>query len=209
MSPNDTRKNDVASGRKLTPKGENRRRALMALATSRFAKNGFHPTSVSEIVDGVGVGKGAFYWYFESKNQLLLEILGDALHELRRTQKAAIRHSEDPIQCLELGLRSTLAWSVQHPEVIRLVMFAWTEEAFAQDMRKGRLIMISDTARHIQKAMDLGMIEPGDARVMAIAVRGVGDELGRQFAISGELLDEIVVETAVRFCLRGVIGSGS
>src|SRR3546814_263494 len=35
----------------------------MAFATSRFAEQGYHPTSVSEIVAGLGVGKGVFYWY--------------------------------------------------------------------------------------------------------------------------------------------------
>lgn len=196
------------SGRNLTARGKDRRDALMAFATSKFAENGFHPTSVSEIVDGVGVGKGVFYWYFKSKDQLLLEILRDSLHAVRRAQHEAIQSADDPIGCLELGLRATLAWSVSNPDVIRLVMFAWTEEAFAKDMRKGRHIVIADTAKHIEKAMDLGLIESGDARVMAAAVRGVSDELGRQFAISGEPLDEIVIETAVRFCLRGVVGSG-
>lgn len=197
---------ESATGRSLTPRGKDRRDALMAFATRRFAKNGFHPTAVSEIVDGVGVGKGVFYWYFKSKDQLLLDILGDALRDLRRTQKAAIRGADDPIGSLELGLRSTLEWSIRNPDVIRLVMFAWTEEQFAKDMRKGRRIVIDDTAQHIQKAMELNLIEPGDARVLATAVRGVSDELGRQFAISGEPLDDMVVDTAVRFCLRGVRG---
>ncbi len=195
--------------RTLTARGKDRRDALMAFATSQFAQNGFHPTSVSEIVDGVGVGKGVFYWYFSSKDQLLLHILRDALRDLRRNQNRAIRTADNPIERLELGIRSTLAWSIEHPEVIRLVMFAWTEERFAQDMRRGRRIVISDTAKHIGEAMDLGLIEQGDARVMATAVRGVSDELARQFAISDDPLDESVIETAVRFCLRGVVGNSS
>ena len=60
----------------------------MAFATRRFAENGFHPTSVSDIVDGIGVGKGVFYWYFPSKDDLLLEILRQAdtiyLDEIRK-----------------------------------------------------------------------------------------------------------------------------
>ncbi len=199
-SPND---------RTLTTRGKDRRDALMAFATTQFAEKGFHPTAVSEIVDGVGVGKGVFYWYFSSKDELLLNILRDALRDLRRNQNRAIRGADDPIQCLELGIRSTLTWSIEHPEVIRLVMFAWTEEQFAKDMRRGRRIVISDTARHISRAMDAGLIEQGDARVMATAVRGVSDELARQFAISGDLLDDSVIETAVRFCLRGVVGDST
>jgi AcrR family transcriptional regulator len=49
--------------RRLTPRGEQRRSELLAFATKRFAANGYHPTSVAELVDGLGVGKGVFYWY--------------------------------------------------------------------------------------------------------------------------------------------------
>ena len=51
----------TADERKLTPRGRDRRQSLIAYATKRFAENGYHPTSVADIVDGVGVGKGVFY----------------------------------------------------------------------------------------------------------------------------------------------------
>jgi AcrR family transcriptional regulator len=38
-------------------------------------KHGIKKTSVDEIVDAVGISKGAFYFFFESKEELLLEIL--------------------------------------------------------------------------------------------------------------------------------------
>ena len=50
--------------RRLTSRGKERRRQLMDHATGLFADNGYHPTSVAEIVQGLGVGKGVFYWYF-------------------------------------------------------------------------------------------------------------------------------------------------
>ena len=63
----------------------------MDVAARKFAENGFHPTSVAEIVAGVGVGKGVFYWYFDSKDQLFLEILHDAQQDLRRDPTARHR----------------------------------------------------------------------------------------------------------------------
>ena len=75
----------------------------MAFAASRFAEQGYHPTSVSEIVAGLGVGKGVFYWYFDSKEQLFLEILREAQTDLRRRQQQAIADEDDPIRRIELG----------------------------------------------------------------------------------------------------------
>ncbi|HEV7887024.1 MAG TPA: helix-turn-helix domain-containing protein, partial [Acidimicrobiales bacterium] len=73
--------------RRLTSRGKERRRQLMDHATQLFADNGYHPTSVAEIVQGLGVGKGVFYWYFSSKEELLGEILRDAHLQLRRCQQ--------------------------------------------------------------------------------------------------------------------------
>ena len=52
--------------RRLTPRGQERRDQIIAFATARFASHGYHPTSVADIVDGLGVGNGVFYWYFDS-----------------------------------------------------------------------------------------------------------------------------------------------
>ena len=76
--------------RRLTQRGKDRRDQLMQFAATRFAEQGYHPTSVSEIVAGLGVGKGVFYWYFDSKEQLFLEILKEAQTDLRRRQQQAI-----------------------------------------------------------------------------------------------------------------------
>ena len=70
----------------------------MAFAAQRFADNGYHPTSVAEIVEGLGVGKGVFYWYFDSKEALFLAILDDAQRDLRRRQGDAIREAGDPLE---------------------------------------------------------------------------------------------------------------
>jgi AcrR family transcriptional regulator len=72
--------------RKLTQRGRERREQLMERAARLFADQGYHPTSVSEVVESLGVGKGVFYWYFDSKEDLFKEILSSAQHDLRRRQ---------------------------------------------------------------------------------------------------------------------------
>src|SRR5713101_8394184 len=101
---------DHMATRNLTPRGQDRRRQLMDFAARRFAANGYHPTSVAEIVSGMGVGKGVFYWYFSSKEELLIEILREAQYDLRKTQQAAIGHEADPVRRIELGIRASMDW---------------------------------------------------------------------------------------------------
>src|SRR5689334_7664319 len=114
--------------RKLTPRGRERRRQLMEFAATRFAENGYHGTSVAEIVRGLGVGKGVFYWYFPTKEDLFIEILRDAQRQLRRRQKAAIGDEPDPVRRIELGIRASIAWFGEQHELVHLFQFAITEE---------------------------------------------------------------------------------
>ncbi|MEZ5343298.1 MAG: TetR/AcrR family transcriptional regulator [Acidimicrobiales bacterium] len=124
--------------RRLTACGRERRASLLTFATHRFADNGYHPTSVADIVEGIGVGKGVFYWYFTSKDQLLLEIMAESLLDLRRTQQAAIRQLSDPLVRLEVGIRTSIRWAADHADIMKLVMFCWTEEPFSTAVQRGR-----------------------------------------------------------------------
>ncbi len=47
----------------------------MAKAEELFASKGYHYTSVDEIVKAANTGKGSFYWYWTSKEELLKEII--------------------------------------------------------------------------------------------------------------------------------------
>lgn len=51
------------------------RTQLLAKGRQLIEKHGIKKTSVDEIVAAVGISKGAFYFFFESKEELLLEIL--------------------------------------------------------------------------------------------------------------------------------------
>lgn len=44
------------------------------ISVKLFEKDGFSETSIQDIVNKLGVTKGTFYYYFESKEQLLMDI---------------------------------------------------------------------------------------------------------------------------------------
>src|SRR5438874_11826747 len=132
--------------RRLTTRGRERRTQLMDYAARRFAENGYHPTSVAEIVQGMGVGKGVFYWYFDSKEERLAEILKEAQLDLRRRQQQVIAGEPDPLRRIELGIRATMEWIDEHRHLSKLFQFAVTEERFAPAIRRGREVTVDDVA---------------------------------------------------------------
>jgi AcrR family transcriptional regulator len=58
-------------------KPEERRSELMAAAQALFTEQGYESTSIDQIVDRVGVAKGTFYYYFDSKDDVLAAIVDD------------------------------------------------------------------------------------------------------------------------------------
>lgn len=193
--------------RQLTPRGEQRRQELLDFATERFASNGYHPTSVAELVDGLGVGKGVFYWYFESKEDLLLSILRSGERDLRQAQMKATRDGDDPLHRLELAIRASMQWWADHRDLYVLIEFARTESSFASNVRKGEKVALSDTQRLVQDAMDTGAIPQGNALVVAQAILGVSWALARTQLLRRRRDPVEVADEVVEFCWHGLLGA--
>ena len=191
--------------RRLTQRGKDRRSQLMDYAARQFAANGYHPTSVAEIVEGLGVGKGVFYWYFSSKEELFLEILRDAQLGMRRTQDGAIGEETDPVRRIELGIRASLHWLAANRHLLALFQFAATEDRFSPELRRGGDVALADVLRHVKEGIVAGRIRDSDPEVMAQAIVGVTNTLARRFLFGrGESADS-VADAAISFCLEGLL----
>ena len=121
--------------RRLTERGTQRKKELLDVASRMFATDGYHTTSVTAIVDRLGVGKGVFYWYFDSKDALMRQVLLDAQQGLRQAQREAIAGEHDPVRRIEQGIRASIEWLSDHRHLFALLEFARTEERFAPIVR--------------------------------------------------------------------------
>jgi AcrR family transcriptional regulator len=191
--------------RRLTARGERRRRQLIDFAAGRFATGGYHPTSISDIVDGLGVGKGVFYWYFESKEELFRQILQDAQRDLRRSQRQAIADEPDPLRRIEAGIRAAVRWLDANRHLFVLLDFARTEERFAPLIQRGEEQAVADALPHVKAGIAAGLIRKEDPLVLAHAILGVTDHLARVLVLEqGRNADEVAAAT-VSFCLEGIL----
>ena len=57
-------------------KGERRKQELLEIAYRMFISRGYENTSIDDIIDEAGIAKGTYYYYFESKEQTLEEVIG-------------------------------------------------------------------------------------------------------------------------------------
>jgi AcrR family transcriptional regulator len=61
---------------------EEKKNLIMDVALECFAKEGFHNTTITHIARKAGISKGLMYNYFESKEQLLSEIINRSMAEI-------------------------------------------------------------------------------------------------------------------------------
>jgi AcrR family transcriptional regulator len=72
------------------------RAAIVDAARRCFARDGFHQTSMPDLVAEAGISAGAFYRYFTGKDELIHEIAREAFAGLGQTMVARLDHLDTP-----------------------------------------------------------------------------------------------------------------
>jgi AcrR family transcriptional regulator len=108
---------------RVTKDPEVRRRELIETAEELFKTKGCEETSVSDIVRKVGVAQGTFYYYFQSKDDILDAVLDHYLRDhLERTVRDIIADgSKDALQKLQLIIGATLSFQTGEKNLIEFL----------------------------------------------------------------------------------------
>lgn len=87
------------------PRKSKARRKLIQAAANLFWRKGYESTGVAEILDKAQIGSGSFYWFFRSKEDLLIAVLDDYLGQIDPVLAApAYTASQDPVERIFLIL---------------------------------------------------------------------------------------------------------
>ena len=196
--------------RRLTQRGSKRREQIVDAALTLFAEQGYHGTTVGDVCDALGVGKGVVYWYFRSKEALFSELLQRTLLALRRAQQARVENVEDPVERIAQGIRASIDFFRTNPGYLELIRTAARYDEFQGFVVKGQEIVVQDTATHIKEGMANGSIRDGDPELMAHGVLGATFHFVETYfgTDAGATVDRPqLADEAVAFCLRGVLSS--
>lgn len=157
-----------------------RRQQLIDAGWRCASRQGFRTMTVDDVCAEAGVSKGAFYLYFDQKQDLLLALLEDdaadldafmddlrrsrvgGVERLRRLVRAELRRGEDPAR---LQVRADL-WSEMsaNPEV---------RERFADVVRRRRVALRS----WIDESIEAGELVDIPSNALAAILLALGDGL--------------------------------
>ena len=74
-------------------KGEKRKLELIQIAYRLFVTRGYEHTSVDEIIEEAGIAKGTYYYYFQSKEQMLEEVI-EMMLQAEAEKAEAVLHTD-------------------------------------------------------------------------------------------------------------------
>lgn len=118
---------------------QEKKELIMGTALELFAENGYHPTSISQIAKKAGISKGLTYNYFESKKDILDELIEhgfDTIFQNFDINHDGILTEEEFIHFIKQNFK-LLRENIQHWKLFfSLLLQPQVADTFAQDYEK-------------------------------------------------------------------------
>jgi AcrR family transcriptional regulator len=167
--------------KRLTSRGEQTRRALLQAASRLFAENGYHNTSVPDIVRAAGVGHGTFYEYFASRRAILVDLTRQVSDVESRLPRLRSQNLADRI-------RAEIFWylsdHVEHLELAKVWHDAATIDPEIAETRRRERARRQARVRHgIETA---GLRPDIDPEIAAAALTAMLEEFAQRWFVEGE-----------------------
>jgi len=93
-----------------------KREKMFAAAIVKFSKKGTSATTMQEIAEEAGIGKGTLYRYFKNKEDLISSLIKFGLNDVLEKVKKEIAKLDDPIKKIEQIITVQLNFYKNHGE---------------------------------------------------------------------------------------------
>jgi TetR/AcrR family transcriptional regulator, cholesterol catabolism regulator len=174
-----------------------------------FEKKGFSETSIQDIVDSIGVTKGTFYYYFSSKEELLMDIHNRYIDELLAIQEKILfdksKSSKEKLSDIILMLIRSIKSQGPSAKVFFREMQNLSDERLAEIIPKRDQFRLN-----IQKVLEEGT-EQGEFRhdlnipIVTFGILGMANWSYQWFNPEGSMTEKEVSDIYMNMIFKGII----
>jgi AcrR family transcriptional regulator len=189
---------------------EAKRRKILDAAAFVFAHRGYHNAHISEIIRKAGIARGTFYLYFESKQDILSELLEVLLARLNAAIKKVQFGRKHPpaLEQIRANLARTLALLESERDLASILLDRRVTldpqlERKVEEFTEGVYRMIRSALR---EGTRMGLVRPCDPDLTARFLLGGLKEIMHRYGVrggpsrgSGKWVDDFV-----QLALRGL-----
>lgn len=172
----------------------NKQIEIVNAAIQLFQQKGYHATSMQDIADAVGLQKGSLYHYITSKDDLLVDIIHDAIAQYN-ARLAEVRSMDLPVRRkLELAVRYHLKGIAEKLGMLTIFL----RESYALEPDKAK-VLDEESARYnrmfeelFQEGIDSGEVRGLDPKLATRTVLGACNWFYRWYRPDGaRSIDEL------------------
>ncbi len=169
-----------------------RRERIVANATELFAAKGYHGTTIDEIVQATGIAKGTFYVYFDSKEEILVEVIKRLIESTlaKIDRELEGKENKDYVTRLEIKGQEMLDLYLERSELLYMML----GETVGNERLLGQLWEVYERLAEsieedLREGVAAGEIYPfADLRTISYALVGMGQSVA--ILLSGDQGDQ-------------------
>ena len=162
---------------------EERKKAILMTALNLFVERGYYDTKITDIAKAVPMSTGLLFHYFESKEELLTELVKMGMDGTKSA--ADIPENVPPDMFLESFLGQMFAYAQEQPWVFNMFVLMGQVRRAGMPEEARNLALSADTftptAGMIEQGQRSGIFHEGDPYLMATcfwaSVQGIMEEM--------------------------------
>ncbi len=183
-----------------------RRDVIIDTSARVFARNGYHATGIAELCEVNGFGKGAFYYYIGSKEELLAAIHDRVMDEVMLGADRTADAGGSPSAQLEKLGAELLDVIHRYPDHVWVFLHefpALTAER-AEQFRRRRQIYERRVETIVQAGIDAGEFRDVDPKLTALAWLGMHNYTYLWLKAGGRVSARDVAQPFADIFIRGI-----
>jgi AcrR family transcriptional regulator len=193
---------DARVGDRTQRRREQTARQLLESARTVLAAKGYHGTKIVDIARAAHVGVGTFYLYYPTKEALFLELVEDAVAQLK-TQLDTVRATvADPVLQARTRTLTFFRFASDNRELFRIVFGHGA--SFHDVVRRCQDSFINDMRESLEVGMASGAFRGADAAVWARALIGMSLQVVSWWIEQEGVPIEEVAKSLSDLALRGI-----
>jgi AcrR family transcriptional regulator len=196
-----------------TTRGGKRRQEILDAAAAIFAEKGYEATSIQDIAEAVDILKGSLYYYVNSKEDLLFEVI-EEVHEAGLANMKLQQAQDDATAPLDRLRRMVIDHVTYNSRNIEKIAVFFHDFRSLTDERKAHIIGERDLYdRRLRDILEAGKktgeICPGlDVKLASFALLGMMNWVYHWFRPGGPATPEQVAEAFAEMAVRSVACPG-
>lgn len=181
-----------------------KRQSILDAAARHFAESGYHPARMVDIAKEVGLQKAALYYYFDSKEALLVELIRTRVGVALESLLEITGSDADPTEKIRQAVAAHLRVFHQHADLYTI----FNSERIHLISREAASV-VDDLGRQYEKAWAAMLTETGprsdlDIPVTIKAVMGMLNTTLVWFEPAGRLTIDQLADQYAELILRAI-----